>query len=126
MIKFYVLKEQSMSYKTQLSKLLKTPLSKLLKTPLTYTSIALLTLTGCDSSDDDSGTGYFQLYNSSSTAPAIYLTVDQYDDDDYTESTHTGIEYTSVSSRLEYDSDTYDIELAKVYAKPCGVVFFVH
>lgn len=103
MITFYVLKEQSMSYKTQLS--------KLLKTPLTYTSIALLTLTGCGSSDD-SGTGYFQLYNTSSTAPAIYLTVDQYDDDDYTESTHTGIEYTNVSSRLQYDSDTYDIELA--------------
>lgn len=87
-------------------------LSTLFKAPLILTSVALLSLTGCGSSSDGSSTGYFQLYNSSSTAPAIYLTVDKYKDDDYTETTHTGISYTNVSSRFEYKSDNYDIELA--------------
>ncbi len=71
-----------------------------------------LSLFGCGSSDDDSGTGYIQLYNLSSNAPGIYLTVDKYDDDDFDENTHSEITFTQVSSRLTYDTDTYDIELA--------------
>jgi hypothetical protein len=88
-------------------------LSKLIKLPLILTSVTLLSLAGCDSSDDDGDSvGYFQIYNASPTAPAIYLTVDQEDDDSYDETTHTGVEYTSISSRLTYETDTYDIELA--------------
>lgn len=70
-----------------------------------------LALFGCDS-DSDSGTGYIQLYNLSSNAPDIYLTVDQYDDDDYDEITYSGISFTGITGRLEFDTDTYDIELA--------------
>ena len=70
-----------------------------------------LALFGCDS-DSDSGTGYIQLYNLSSNAPDIYLTVDQYDDDDYNEITYSGISFGGITGRLEFDTDTYDIELA--------------
>ncbi len=74
----------------------------------------MLTLTGCGSDDDDDENkiGYFQVYNTSSTSPGIYLTVDQYDDDDYSESTHSAIEYTKAGGRYEYIKDDYDIELA--------------
>ena len=72
-----------------------------------------LSLLGCNtSSDDDSGTGYIQLYNLSSNAPNIYLTVDKYDDEDYEENNHSGVPYTYASSRFSYEADTYDIELA--------------
>lgn len=74
--------------------------------------ISLLALTGCGSSDDNSGSGYFRLYNTSTNAPTIYLTVDQYNDDDYNEKTHSGVAYTKISSLLEYETDTYNIELA--------------
>ena len=70
-----------------------------------------LSIFGCGSSDK-SNSGYVQLYNLSSNAPGIYLTVDQYDNDDYTEQTYSSIDFTDISSRFEYDSDTYDIELA--------------
>jgi hypothetical protein len=79
--------------------------------PLILVTSLSLTLFGCDS-DSSSGTGYIQLYNLSSTAPDIYLTVDQYDDDDYDDTTYSGIPFTGITSRLGYDSDTYDIELA--------------
>jgi hypothetical protein len=76
-------------------------------------SILSLTLFGCGGDDDnDSGTSYIQLYNLSSNAPGIYLTVDKYNDDDFDEKTQSAIEFTNVSNRLSYDSDTYDIELA--------------
>jgi hypothetical protein len=70
-----------------------------------------LSLFGCGSSDDDDNTGYIQLYNLSSNSPGIYLTVDIEDDDDFDEKTHSSIVFTNISSRLTYDSDTYDIEL---------------
>jgi len=85
--------------------------STLIRFPLILMAIILGGLTGCESSDDD-GLGYIQLYNASSNAPDIYLTVDQYDDDDYDERTHSSISYSKVSSRLEYETDSYDIELA--------------
>jgi hypothetical protein len=69
-------------------------------------------LLGCGSGSDDSGTGYIQLYNLSSNSPEIYLTLDQEDNDDFDEKTHSAIEFTNISSRLTYDKDTYDIELA--------------
>jgi len=75
-------------------------------------TIMPLSLFGCGGSDDDSGTGYIQLYNLSSNAPGIYLTVDKYNDDDFDENTHSEITFTQVSSRFTYDTDTYDIELA--------------
>jgi len=79
--------------------------------PLILAMNISLALFGCDS-DSDSGTGYIQLYNLSSNAPDIYLTVDQYDDDDYDDTTYSGVSFTGITSRLEFESDTYDIELA--------------
>lgn len=70
-----------------------------------------IVLFGC-SSDSDSGTGYMQLYHLSSNAPELYLTVDQYNDDDYESTTYAGISFTGISSRLEYETSAYDIELA--------------
>lgn len=72
--------------------------------------ITSLGLFGC-SSEDESNSGYIQLYNLSSNAPGIYLTVDKIDDDDFDEKIHSPISYTKVSSRLNYDADIYDIEL---------------
>jgi len=71
-------------------------------------SFALFSCGGSSNSD----TGYVQLYNLSSNAPGIYLTVDQYDDDDYSEQVYSPISFTQISSRFSYDTDTYDIELA--------------
>ncbi|MCI2284508.1 hypothetical protein L3081_15325 [Colwellia sp. MSW7] len=79
--------------------------------PLWLSMIFSLTLYGCGGSDD-SNTGYIQLYNLSSNSPGIYLTVDQYDDDDYSEQTYSAISFTKIGSRFAYDPDTYDIELA--------------
>ena len=70
-----------------------------------------LVISGCDS-DSDSGTGYIQLYNLSSNAPSIFLTVDQYDDDDYNDITYSSVSFTGITSRFEFESDSYDIELA--------------
>jgi len=85
-----------------------------LKLPLCLAMIFSLTLLGCgsDSDDSDSSTSYIQLYNISSNAPGIYLTRDKYSDDDYDEKIYSAITFTNISSRLEVDSDTYDIELA--------------
>lgn len=68
-------------------------------------------LFGCGS-DDDNGTSYIQLYNLSANAPGIYLTIDKYDDDDFNEKIHSPVTFTNISSRLTYEEDTYDIELA--------------
>lgn len=87
-------------------------LSTLLKAPLLFTFTLLITLIGCSSDDDEDGTGYFQLYNSSSSSPVIHLTIDQLDNDDFTKRILSGVKYTNVSSRIEYEIDTYDIELA--------------
>jgi hypothetical protein len=48
----------------------------------------------------------------SSNSPGIYLTVDQYDNDDYNEQIYSAISFTQISSRFSYEPDTYDIELA--------------
>lgn len=79
--------------------------------PLLFSFILSLTLFGCGSSDD-SNTGYIQLYNLSPNSPGIYLTIDQYDDDDYTSKTYSAISFAKMSRRYSYDPDTYDIELA--------------
>ncbi|MBU2917762.1 hypothetical protein KO505_07270 [Psychrosphaera sp. F3M07] len=79
--------------------------------PIIFAAHISLTLFGCDS-DSSSGTGYIQMYNLSSNAPDIYLTVDQYSDDDFVETAYSGVPFTGLSSRLEFESTTYDIELA--------------
>jgi len=84
--------------------------SSLIRTPLIPIAIILGGLTGCGDSNSD--VGHIQLYNASSNSPNIYLTVDQYDDDDFDEKTYSPIAYAKVSSRFELDTDTYDIELA--------------
>jgi len=84
--------------------------NKLMATFMLATMLSL-SLFGCGSDDNDD-TGYIQLYNLSANAPGIYLTVDQYNDDDFNEKTHSPISFTKVSNRLTYENDTYDIELA--------------
>lgn len=79
--------------------------------PAIFTSVFLLLIYGC-SSNEEEGFGYIQVYNASSSAPVLYLSVDQYDDDDYSEKIHTSGEYTQSSGYLSYVADTYDIELA--------------
>ena len=79
--------------------------------PLWLSVIFSLTLFGCGS-DGESNTGYIQLYNLSSNSPGIYLTVDDYSDDDFSEQTYSAISFTNISSRFAYDPQTYDIELA--------------
>jgi hypothetical protein len=78
---------------------------------LLLSSILSLSLFGCGGSDNDDN-GYIQLYNLSSNAPGIYLTIDQYNDDDFDEKIHSPVAFSSVSSRLTYDNDTYDMELS--------------
>lgn len=73
--------------------------------------ITSLSLFGCGG-NDDTNSGYIQVYNLSSNSPSIYLTVDKEDDDDFDEKIHSPVTYTKVSSRLSYDADTYDIELS--------------
>ncbi len=80
--------------------------------PLCFSILLSISLFGCGSGSDDNSTGYIQLYNLSANAPGVYLTVDQYDDDDYDENTHSPILFSKVSSYLTYERDTYDIELA--------------
>ncbi|WP_157465777.1 hypothetical protein [Colwellia sp. TT2012] len=58
----------------------------------------LLTLLGCESSEDSSGTGYVKLYNLSKYSPSIYLTIDEditedNDEDEHFEQTYTAIAY---------------------------------
>jgi hypothetical protein len=79
--------------------------------PLILTMSISLALSGCDSDSSDN-TGYIQFYNLSSTAPDIYLTVDQYDDDDYDDLTYSGVSFTGITGRLEFDTDTYDLEFS--------------
>lgn len=85
--------------------------NKLMPTFL-LTTILSLSLYGCGDGDDDNGTGYIQLYNLSANSPGVYLTVDQEYDDDFDKKMHSAIVFTDVSSRLTYENDTYDIELA--------------
>jgi len=87
-----------------------------LKTCL-VSSLLLLTLFGCDSSDDSSGVGYVKLYNLSEDSPIIYLTVDEdlssdSDDDDHYESTYTGVGYGTAHSNSELDTAIYEYQLA--------------
>ncbi|WP_166425429.1 hypothetical protein [Paraglaciecola sp. 20A4] len=93
-------------------KLSKTP-SSILRSPLLYMSVALMSLTGCGSSDDDN-TGYIRFYNASYNAPAVYLTVDEdldTDDDDEIEITYSSVEFGGVTSNNALDNDTYWVEL---------------
>tara|TARA_R110002167_G_scaffold91458_1_gene246008 strand:- start:51447 stop:52934 length:1488 start_codon:yes stop_codon:yes gene_type:complete len=84
---------------------------KLLTQSVLITLTTLLTLTGCGSSSPEEGVGYFQVYNASSTAPKISLTVDQLANADYIKKTHSSVNFTKVSSRFEYTNADYDIEL---------------
>ncbi|TPH15594.1 hypothetical protein [Litorilituus lipolyticus] len=86
---------------------------KLLQNSLTL--ISTFTLLACGSSSDDSGTGYVKLYNASSNAPSIYLTVDEdlnSTDDDHFEHSYSGVPFAQANSNYEIDSGTYSYQLA--------------
>mgnify|MGYP003632772480 FL=1 len=87
--------------------------SSIIRSPALYIGLAVLSLTGCGSSDDDS-TGYIRFYNASYNAPAVYLTVDEdldEDDDDEVEITYSSVQFGSVTSNNALDNDTYWVEL---------------
>lgn len=87
--------------------------SSIIRSPALYIGLAVLSLTGCGSSDDDS-TGYIRFYNASYNAPAVYLTVDEdldEDDDDEVEITYSSVQFGSVTSNNVLDNDTYWVEL---------------
>lgn len=90
----------------------KTGLSSFIKIPHIIAGVMVIGLSACGSSSDDSGIGYVQFYNASSNAPAIYLTMDKDNDDDYNSKTHSAVSYSKAGSNYEYDSDTYDIDLS--------------
>jgi hypothetical protein len=77
-------------------------------------SIMLLGLFGCssDGETEEASVGYVQLYNASKNSPAIYLTVDKENDDDYEPSTLSGVVYGKTGGQFDFLSDIYDIELA--------------
>ena len=80
--------------------------------PLWFTTLlSAFLLIGCGGSSD-SDVGYIQLYNASANAPSLYLTIDQYADEDYDAKTYLSVPFTKTGGRIEYATDTYDIELA--------------
>ena len=89
-------------------------MKKHLKTalPLWLTTVfSTLLLISCGGSSD-TDIGYVQLYNASANAPSLYLTIDQYADDDYDAKTYLSVPFTQTGGRIEYETDTYNIELA--------------
>ncbi|MGY0627435.1 MAG: hypothetical protein ACW7DS_17125 [Paraglaciecola chathamensis] len=87
--------------------------SSIIRSPALYLGLAVLTLTGCGSSDDDN-TGFIRFYNASYNAPAVYLTVDEdldEDDDDEVEITYGAVTFGNVTSNNALDNDTYWVEL---------------
>lgn len=78
----------------------------------------LVTLMGCNSSDDSSGEGFIKLYNLSKDAPNIYLTVDEDisvdadSDNDHYENTYSGIAYTKANNNFTLETNNYDYQLA--------------
>ncbi len=87
-------------------------LSKFIQLPQIIAGFIVIGLSACGSSSDESGVGYVQLYNASSNAPAIYLTMDKDDDDDYNSKTHSAVSYGQAGGNYEYESDRYDIDLS--------------
>ena len=87
-------------------------LANFFRLPSVLASIAILGLSACGSSDDESGVGYVQLYNASPNSPAIFLVVDKDDDDDFAQKTHSSVLYAQAGGYFEYDAATYDIDLS--------------
>jgi hypothetical protein len=77
---------------------------------------SLFIIAACGSSDDDDeSVGSVKLYNTSSNAPDVFLTLDEDLDNDYDgeiERTYSGVGFGEAGSRFEVPSTTYNIELA--------------
>lgn len=89
--------------------------SNLLGYPTACLSILLFALSGCSGSNEEAEPGYIKLYNASTNAPGIYLTVDENldtDEDDEIEVTYSPVAYTSVGANNALEPDQYFIELA--------------
>jgi hypothetical protein len=83
--------------------------------PVSLFSLAFVFLIGCGGGSSKSGSGYIHLYNASSNAPDVYLTLDEditEDDDDEFETTYAGVGYADASGNYEVDAEEYYIELA--------------
>lgn len=77
--------------------------------------LTIFTLIACDSSSENSGTGYIKLYNLSANAPSIYLTVDEdlnSTDDDHFEQSYTGVSFAQANSNYELEAGAYWFQLA--------------
>jgi len=90
----------------------KTRLSSFIQHPYLFAGFMVVGLSACGSSSDDSGVGYVQFYNASSNAPAIYLTMDKDNDDDFNSKTHSAVSYGKAGGSYEYDTDNYDIDFS--------------
>ncbi|MCJ8318706.1 MAG: hypothetical protein MJK12_03675 [Colwellia sp.] len=88
----------------------KTRLSSFIQHPYLIAGFMIAGLSACGSSSD--GVGYVQFYNASSNAPAIYLTMDKDNDDDFNSKTHSAVSYGKAGGSYEYDTDNYDIDLS--------------
>ena len=76
---------------------------------------AAIALSACGGSDSDDSQGYIKFYNASSNSPGIFMTIDENldeDDDDEFEQTFSAVQYASVGSRIQLDTQQYYIELA--------------
>ncbi|WP_196139569.1 DUF4397 domain-containing protein [Aliikangiella sp. G2MR2-5] len=70
----------------------------------------LLGMVGCNDDSDSTSSGYLQLYNVSQNSPGLYLVIDDNDDDD--EEIVGAVYQGKVSSHIELDAGSYDIEVA--------------
>lgn len=80
--------------------------------PINFGLLATILLTGlsaCGGGSSDSGEGYFKIYNASTNAPDIYLTIE---DSDEIEKRYSGIGYGESAGYYSYSPDTYSVELA--------------
>lgn len=67
-----------------------------------------LFLTACSSDDDDSGEGYYLIYNGSSNAPELTFTFET-DDDDDDEVTYSGLASGKAAGLLTMDTGKYEV-----------------
>ncbi|WP_164084776.1 hypothetical protein [Alteromonas flava] len=79
-----------------------------------FLPILLLIMSGCDSSDDESESGWVKFYNASPDSPAIYLTLDEdleEDFDDEFEETFSAVNLGDALSNREVPTGNYFFEL---------------
>lgn len=87
---------------------------KLCKKPSILALVSAMLLSGCGSSDDE--TGNIRFLNLSQNAPDLFLTIDENldddDDEDDFEATFSGVGFTEIGPRTAIETDDYFYEVA--------------